>query len=151
MQFQDSDKPQEQNASLAYPVNLGSFDLNDKGQMIKTQTLQNSFHSCSIEGSRYFLNLYPQQNNTDFIIFSTLNYLPFTAQDQTKRFKILKIIDTLKANNVNAFGIVNQNEIAFRMKGSVDGTFMLHDLAFIMTNIYRKYRNIIHLLKRSTL
>lgn len=151
MQFQDINNLQETNTPLAYPVNLTAFDLNAKGQIIQNQALQNSFHSCSIEGTRYFLNVYPKENSTDFIIFSTLNFLPFSVQDQIIRFKMIKIIDLLKEHKINAFGIVNQNEIAFRMKGSVDGTFMLHDLAFIMTNIYRKYRNIIQLLKRSTL
>lgn len=147
MQFQDS---LDQNTSLTYPLNLNAFNLNDK-ENIQAQVHQNSFHSCSLEGTRYFLNLYPADDKTNFIIFSTLSYLPFTVQDQTMRFKILKIIETLKANNIHAFGIANQNEIAFRMNGSVEGIFMLHDLAFIMTNIYRKYKNIIQLLKRSTL
>lgn len=151
MQFQDIQALHNQSAPLAYPVNLGAFDLKDNGQITPNQTLQNSFHSCSIEGVRYFLNVYPKGNNTDFIIFSTLSYLPFTAQDQSKRFKILKIIDMLKAHKINAFGIVNQNEIAFRMRGSVEGIFMLHDLAFVMTNIYRKYRNIIQLFKNSSI
>lgn len=149
MQFQDISALPEKTKPLGYPVNLGAFDLNAKGEIIQTQEPKNSFHSCSIEGTRYFLNVYPKEKTTDFIIFSTISYLPFSAQDQDMRFKIIKIIDTLKENKINAFGIVNQSEIAFRMRGSVDGVFMLHDLTFVMTNIYRKYRNIIQLLKKS--
>lgn len=128
---------------VGFPVNFGEFNKNEKGEIVSEGQQHASFHSFVFDDVRFFINVYPKGEETEFFVFSKVQNLPFSAECSNSRYELMTFVEKCRANGFPALGVIENSAVGFRLKGKVKGVFMMHDMVYLFLKTFLKYRSVV--------